>query len=34
MSTDTKLSKVQVLKIIQSGRFPDKTFENFWKNVL
>ena len=34
MSTDTKLSKVQVLKIIQSGGFPDKTFENFLKNVL
>ena len=34
MSTDTKLSKVQILKIIQSGGFPDKTFENFRKNVL
>ena len=31
MSTDIKLSKFQLTKIIQSGRFIDKTLDNFGK---
>ena len=34
MSTDIKLSKAQLFKIIQSGEFRDKTIGNFGKKVL